>query len=121
MYHHLKNLHHYSTRSLLEESSKKSISKVSGVVARPTRQRLQPTPDCRPGGYACRRLPKDALDQIAQPVDAPAQPAARRYLAGAAGRVLGHRPSPESHAPRRYLPGLPAAQRLPLSALTDPT
>ena len=34
---------------------------------------------------------------------------------------LGHRPGPERHAPRLYLPGLPAAQRLPLSALTDPT
>lgn len=29
--------------------------------------------------------------------------------------------APKDNAPRRYLPGLPAAQRLPLSALTDPT
>src|SRR5208337_2746402 len=113
MYHHLKNLHHYSTRSLLEESSKKSISKVSGVVARPTRQRLQPTRDCRPGGHACRRLPKDALDQIAQPVDAPAQPAARRYLAGAAGRVLGHRPSPERQRPAAVSSGAPSGTAPP--------
>ena len=80
-------------RSLLEESSKKCCDEKKfisvfwvafrGVGARPTRQRLQPTRDCRPGGHACRRLPKDDLDQIARPVDAPVRPAARHFLARA--------------------------------------
>src|SRR5271157_1409221 len=121
MYHHLKNLHLYSTRSLLEESSKKSISKVSGVGARPTRQRLQPARDCRPGGHHSRRLPKDALDQIANQRTHLFSPLLGASWLAQRDEYWVIDQAPERHAPRRYLPGLPAARRLPLSALTDPT